>query len=377
MQISFWEKETYYATQDVIIIGAGLAGLWCAYELLIENPKLKILILEKGITPMGASTRNAGFACFGSPTELLRDIETIGEEKMLEIAEMRYKGIQKIRKIFGDKVIDYDVCGGYECLNNELHDLVKLENGLVKLNKQLKQITAKEKTFVWANDKMKQYELTHFDGLIENDLEGALHSGKLVLALTQKVQSLGANIINGIEVKEWEEGDIINVITKQDMDFRCSQLMICTNGFTNFLLPQLNIMPARGQVLVTNEINNVKLAGTFHYNEGYYYFRNIGKRILLGGARNISFSEEATNTFATTDEIQNELENFITKHILSKHNFTIDYRWSGIMGFTENKLPMTKMLSKNIHTIIACNGMGVALLPVFAEKWKKSVMELK
>lgn len=33
---------------DVIIIGAGPAGLFCAYELIEKNPKLKILMLEKG-----------------------------------------------------------------------------------------------------------------------------------------------------------------------------------------------------------------------------------------------------------------------------------------------------------------------------------------
>ncbi len=33
---------------DVVIVGAGPAGLFCAYELIENNPKLKIMILEKG-----------------------------------------------------------------------------------------------------------------------------------------------------------------------------------------------------------------------------------------------------------------------------------------------------------------------------------------
>ncbi|MBO6145713.1 MAG: FAD-dependent oxidoreductase [Bacilli bacterium] len=33
---------------DVTIVGAGPAGLFCAYELIEKNPKLKILMLEKG-----------------------------------------------------------------------------------------------------------------------------------------------------------------------------------------------------------------------------------------------------------------------------------------------------------------------------------------
>lgn len=71
--VSVWEKETFFAPQDIIIAGSGFVGLWSAFYLKKRNPKLKITIRDKGIIPTGASTRNAGFACFGSLTELLAD----------------------------------------------------------------------------------------------------------------------------------------------------------------------------------------------------------------------------------------------------------------------------------------------------------------
>ena len=33
---------------DVIIIGAGPSGIFCAYELIRQKPELKILMVEKG-----------------------------------------------------------------------------------------------------------------------------------------------------------------------------------------------------------------------------------------------------------------------------------------------------------------------------------------
>lgn len=33
---------------DVIIIGAGPSGIFCAYELIRSNPDMKILMIEKG-----------------------------------------------------------------------------------------------------------------------------------------------------------------------------------------------------------------------------------------------------------------------------------------------------------------------------------------
>jgi len=42
-----------------------------------------LLILERGPFSSGASTKNAGFACFSSLTEVLDDIKIVGKEKTL------------------------------------------------------------------------------------------------------------------------------------------------------------------------------------------------------------------------------------------------------------------------------------------------------
>ena len=33
---------------DVIIVGAGPSGIFCAYELMDKNPELRVLMIEKG-----------------------------------------------------------------------------------------------------------------------------------------------------------------------------------------------------------------------------------------------------------------------------------------------------------------------------------------
>ena len=102
--ISIWEKESFFADQDIIIIGNGFVGLWSAFYLKKAKPNLKITIVDRGIIPTGASTRNAGFACFGSLSELIHDGIYMGTDKMLELVEMRYKGLKKIRKYFSKKI---------------------------------------------------------------------------------------------------------------------------------------------------------------------------------------------------------------------------------------------------------------------------------
>ncbi|MEI7627436.1 MAG: FAD-dependent oxidoreductase [Bacteroidota bacterium] len=367
--LSIWESESFYSTQDIIIIGGGFMGLWTALSLKQKNRALRITILEKNVTPLGASTRNAGFSCFGSPTEILSDIETLGLEETLEIVRMRFEGIEKIKNTFSAKQIDLDNCGGYELINKDYKYFNQLDEKINFLNGHLKGITEKEHTFVRKDNLISEKGLTGFDAMIENTLESGIHSGKLVSALIQKVQASGVSILNGIEVKSWERNlDGIQVYTHQQIRFTANQIMFCTNAFGNSISPELNITPARGQVIVTSEIPNLKLKGTFHFDEGFYYFRNLDGKILIGGARNEDFEGERTTDITGSELIKNKLIDFLHKHVDPSYKFSIENHWSGIMGFTENKKPLLTKLHDNVYAVIACNGMGVALTPIMGEK---------
>jgi glycine/D-amino acid oxidase-like deaminating enzyme len=138
-------------------------------------------------------------------------------------------------------------------------------------------------------------------------------------------------------------------------------------------LPELDIVPARGQILVTSEIKNLPWKGSFHSDEGYYYFRNIGKRVLLGGARNKAFIEEQTTDMQTSEFIQKHLERYLEDVILPyrKGQYHIDHRWSGIMAMGSEKMPIVKEVKPNIFCAVRMSGMGVALAPIVARSITK------
>ncbi len=370
MQTSIWEKESFYAPRDVIIAGSGFVGLWCAYYLKKKFPKLSIAVIERGIIPTGASTRNAGFACFGSATELLEDTLSMGEEKMLELVEMRYRGIELIQKIFKNKSIDFEICGGYEMITEENDTSAKeLQARLKKLNTVLAKTIHKKHAFTFADKKIKKFGFRKVAHLVENRFEGYLHSGKLCQALLQLVHEAGVSVLNALEIKGHEQiGEHVVLYTDQQVHLTCSKLLVCTNGFAKQLLPELDIVPARGQILVTSEIPDLKFKGTFHYDGGYYYFRNLGKRILLGGARNKALDEETSSEMMTTDKIQSELEHFLSTYILPGKDYLITDRWSGIMGMGPEKVPIIQKVSDNIFCAVRLGGMGVALAPIVGEK---------
>ncbi len=369
-QVSIWEKESFYAHKDVIIIGSGFVGLWSAYHIKKNRPKLCVAVVDRGIIPTGASTRNAGFACFGSVSELIADTIKSGEEQMLEIVEMRCKGLKKINKTFRKKEIGYEALGGYELITDDQGlDINTLRSNIDWLNHKLKSITKKEKAFYLNDEKIAEFGFANVHHLIENRLEAQLHSGKLCQALLKLVQSMGVTILNSIEIKSFEKiNGKVELTTNQHFKLSTNQLLICTNAFAKQLVPDLDVEPARGQILMTSEIPNLNWKGTFHYDEGFYYFRNLGKRVLLGGARNKAIDEEHTYDLNTSENIQTALEHFLHEKILPVTPFTIEYRWSGIMGVSNEKMPVVKQVSEQIFCAVRMGGMGVALAPVIGEK---------
>lgn len=373
MQLSVWEKESFLAPADLVIAGSGFVGLWCAYYLKKKHPKLRITIIERGILPTGASTRNAGFACFGSATELLDDANKMGTDRMLELVQMRFEGISRIRQTFKKKQIDFSICGGYDLIDDNFPlNKSSLEEKLKWLNSELGDVTEEKKVFRLADEKIKKFGLNNTQHLIENRLEGYLHSGKLCLALLKEIQGMGVIVLNATTIERFEhESNGLRIYTNQPFSLQTEKLLICTNAFARQLLPDLDVMPARGQVLLTAPIENLRIKGTFHYDEGFYYFRNLGDRILLGGARNKAFEEEATTAFATTDFIQNELERFLREVILPGIPFQITDRWSGIMAMGSEKMPIIKEVRPSVFCAVRMSGMGVALAPVIGDKLSK------
>ncbi len=363
--VSYWEHTSYFAKQDVVIIGAGFTGLWTALELKTKYPNYKITILDAGILPTGASTKNAGFACFGSPTELLADAALYGADAMWALVYKRYHGIRKIHNTFSYSSIDYINSGGYECLLDAEYNTVLQK--LDWLNAGLKHITGISDVYSIATPQLKTLGIQHMHGLVSNKLEGMLHPAKLLQQLHYKVSGMGVSILHNATLLSYaQHSNGIALHTTTIPTLHAGKLIICTNGYAKALLPLEHIQATRGQVCITDAIPNLQLKGCFHYNEGYYYFRNVGNRILMGGARNIDFDTENTEALYTTEIIQTELKSFIQKHLLPNTPYTIAHSWSGTMGFGVHKSPIVKVIAPNVIAAVRLCGMGVALAPMLA-----------
>jgi gamma-glutamylputrescine oxidase len=365
--LSFWEKDLYHQKYDHLIIGAGFNGLWLAYFLKTKAPNLKIAIVERGNLSQGASTKNAGFACFGSPSELVENIANIGLDQTFYWTEKRFKGIELIKKHFGNK-IDYLPSGASELFGSKA-EFETYNTQINELNKHLTPITGKSENFFIDKNLSTTCGFKGLKYAISNTTEGAIHPAKLLHELYNFLVFNGVNIFKNCEVESFEEyTNEVLIKTNTLGELSASYLNICTNAFTQKLLPELHIKPNQGQILITEPINNLNWNRTFHIDKGFVYFRNVNDRILIGGARNMDFETETSFDFELNQTIQQHLEKILTDNILPEKTFKIEHRWTGIMAFTEDHIPISKMHSPRIALNVAMNGMGVALAPILANE---------
>ena len=367
--LSYWERASFLSDVDVLIIGSGIVGLSAAIQLIERSSQLNVLVLERGPLPAGASTRNAGFACFGSASELLDDLQTQSEDDVFHLVRQRWLGLQQLRTLLGDDAIGYQHRSGYEVfLPRDRDTFEACASELPRLNRAMAEATGQSEVFQVAHQKIETFGLRGVEQLIENRAEGQIHTGKMMKCLLACAQSHGVRVLNGLDVATLQsESGRVEVTLKNGWEFSVGKVLVATNGFARRLLPELELQPARNQVMTTGPIPGLALNGCFHYDRGYVYFRDIDGRLLIGGARNLNLEGETTDQFGFNEMIFEELCRIVNEVILPDTPWTVEQRWSGIMGIAtakdggRPKSPIMEEVANGIWVAVRLGGMGVAL----------------
>ena len=340
--ISYWEQQGF-GKADWVIIGAGLVGLQSARRIKETFPAARVVVLDEHALGNAASLRNAGFACFGSAGEMLDEIARTSELEAVGLYEKRYLGIQKLLGRYGAARIGFQATGGTEVFSaSDSEEAVRVFDHLNGLNAMLRSVHGKE-----------SFELCDTISAGMNVLkEGVLSP-----------LEAGVEIYEGMRVLDWEESlGAVRLQLASGLVVECSRLLICTNGFSKRLIPNLAVSPARGQVFVTKSMGKLPFEGIFHADKGYIYFRELGgDRVLIGGGRNLDFVGEETMEMEVTHQFREYLKSYLESVVLPGRAVEFDYEWSGVMGMNENRNPIIGWHSDRVCLAVRMGGMGVAL----------------
>lgn len=354
MEFSFWEDQTWLQHRDALVIGGGIVGLSAACRLAELRPDWRIAVMERSAFGDGGTTRNAGFACFGSPAELLDDRAVLGDAAALALVERRLRGLRTLRSWLGDGAIGYESCGSHALYVPEGMAPVATD-ALADLNRWLEPVTGMARTFerVPAPATLREGAVVAADW---SPLEGAVHTGALHRALLRRTAEAGVDVVRGVEIVAVKPGDPVELTVRRGRSgsehrIAVPRCLVATNAFARELLPDLDAHPAENRVLVTEPHPTRPSTGTYHLEAGYVYARHLPDgRLLIGGGRHWQLDASGT---------ADRLRSLLTD--LWPDAGATAFEWTGTLGVGAVREPIVEAVGPGVVAAVRLGGMGVAI----------------
>jgi glycine/D-amino acid oxidase-like deaminating enzyme len=200
----------------------------------------------------------------------------------------------------------------------------------------------------------KHFKCEGFHGGAHYKDDGEIHPVKYLDDLRWRVSRLPDE--EGAFFLPLENHEVYGIKSKEDgieihatgVCIKAEAVVLCTNAWSSQLFPWFadKIAPTRGQIIVTEPVE--------HFLDPAYcsfvldYFRQMKDgRVLIGGFRNVDIEKEVGLSDEVNPLIHKKLEGFLNKHFPSLRGKRIDYRWSGVMGFSADGYPMVGSLDED------------------------------
>ena len=358
MAFSYWESNAWLEDVDLMVVGAGIVGLSAALHAREIHPSWRIVVVDADPLGGGGSSRNAGFSCFGSTTELQQDRQALGDQDALDLVRKRWQGLQHLRSTFGDSTLGHHVCGSVELFPRTGSESLPSAQELVDLNRWIQPVTGVPNTFTQIRqDSLPHLRSESVDTVIFSRLEGLLDTGKMNRAFKALVHARGIDVLTGIRVEAInvtaDSCELqISTLSRGATSVTASRLVVATNALSAGLIPELDVQPAVNHVLLTDRIPEFNFPHAVHIDAGYVYARPIENRMLIGGGRHWGFDEAATCS---------RLQTLMHELWPATQTAPIAYQWSGQLGIGKDRSPIIKKIASNVVAAVRLGGMGVAI----------------
>ncbi len=364
MTTSIWQvhTNTIQAPQavDFLVVGAGLVGTSAAY--FAAQAGHNVLIIDKADVALGASGRNAGFMITGLDTYYHRAVAVYGADVAREMWDLSRRTIAFWKQIIAESkgAVPFRQTGSLLLAESaaEKHDLQQAIRGLE---------AAGIDAIYHDHDPLRR----GYHAAIEQPQDGAVQPYKLTQELLRRS---GAQMIPNNEVYRIEQDapDCVRV-SAQRATYEARYVLLCTNAYSPLIDAYFvgKVTPTRAQCLVTEPLDAAPLATCGYSDYGYMYYRStFDNRLLIGGGRK---QHKALENDTTEDRLSQPVQAALDAY---KQRYFPDVtapvaqRWSGIMGFSADGLPLVGTLPgrARVGFAVGFTGHGLSMGAQTAER---------
>jgi gamma-glutamylputrescine oxidase len=336
---------------DLVVIGAGLAGLAAAYYVTEYRPELVVAVVEAKHVGAGATGRSTGIVSPGlsMPVALFR--KKYGDAAAVASFDATFHGVRLLRELVRREQIECDA-------RDEPHTLVALtDRSLRRMSQHLNNLAELGREVPW----LRRYELIELAGA--GYKAGFTYRDAMVVDPYRLVAGL-AETLRRRGVAVFENSPVINIeaeaggarASTSRAQIRARHALLATDGYSGKLNPlRSSVIPLRTHLLATAPLTECQLQQIGWSGRGAvidqrtffnYYRMSADKRIVFGGGPAIVPSSTPARDVARSRKIQHRIRQELTARFPALETVEIDAAWSGVTASCFDRNPVVGPVPK-------------------------------
>ena len=346
------ENET-----EIAIIGAGYTGLSAALHLSEKNKN--IVVLDSENPGWGASGRNGGQVNPGLKEDPDEIEAKFGVEVGRRIVEMSGSAPELVFSLIKKYNINCDP------IRSGWIRAAHSEDAFRKQVKRAKDWQSRGVPIQILNSTQIEQMIgtNEYCGGTLDPRGGNLHPLNYVLGLANAILSAGVTIYGQSKVRKIVREDGAYAIHTDNGVLRASKVLLCTNGYTDDLVPPLErtIIPVQSVQVATAPLSDNILKSILPGKQApsdtrrslLYYRLDSDGRFIMGG--------RGAYTKRETLREQEKLRLSAHRMFPQLKDVTWQHAWGGYIAITTDHYPHLNLLDEGMIAGLGYNGRGVAM----------------
>jgi glycine/D-amino acid oxidase-like deaminating enzyme len=239
---------------DVAVVGAGFTGLWTAYQLLVAEPMMRLVVLEQADVGFGASGRTAGCALPVLDVRWSRMRRRYGDTETRAVYDALKWSLLDLDRTVASERIDCDWANeGIMVVAADRAQLQRVDTELASVQ----ELGLAGFTPLSAEDAQARVASPTFLGGWLQEPAGIVHPAKLAKGLARAIEQRGASVYEHSRVRKLEDHDGRMRLTCGDGYVDADQVVLAT-GATSGQQRQVqrSVVPVFSYVAVTEPLTD-------------------------------------------------------------------------------------------------------------------------
>lgn len=342
-------------TCDVCIIGAGIAGLTAALELTRRGKR--VIILEAHQVAWGASGRNGGVVSPGWAEGSGAIRKKLGLEQARALFQMSAEGVEIVRDNIRELALTGCAPSAGTIRVKRYDDGAEVKNHIETMRRDF----GYELNFLdTAQVRERAHTSRYFQG-VEDPNALHFHPLNYCLGLALAIEAAGGRIFEHSKMLAWDREGTDKIVRTAHGTVCCQDLVFCAGGYGGPELQKLSraYLPIATYVVLTEHlgdgIKNVLDSGAAFSDDrrASDYYRVVEGDRLLWGGRITTRNEQDEKALAAM--LKADMVSVYPQLAAVK----IDLAWSGLMGYSTNKMPNLGLLEPGVWACTSFGGHGL------------------